>query len=107
MHPPREGGVFHFLRREVESARDNPGIVPALLAMSRSVVLPQFGRARQGFDGLLHRLLIRITLASAQLAQRADQFFEVLRPVMLALQKAFDITGDKLSLHCGTFAERI
>ena len=76
MHPPREGDVFHFLRREIESTRDHPGKVAALLAMSRSVVLPQFGGARQGFHGLLQRFVIRIILASAQLAERADQFFD-------------------------------
>src|SRR6266478_9287258 len=106
MHARREGGFFHFVRREVESARDDPGIMPALLAMSRSVLFPQFGGARQGFDGLLHRLPIRITLASAELAQRADQLFEVLRSVMLALQKSFDIASDKLSVHRRTFTER-
>src|SRR5260370_41871972 len=107
MDPASEGDFFHFLGREVESARDHPGIMPAMLAMSCRVLLPQFGRARQGFDGLLDRLLVRIPFASAQLAQRVDQFFQVLRAVVLALQESFDITENKLSLDGEAFAKRI
>ena len=69
MHPPREDDILHFLRREVESARNHPGIIPAMLAVSRRILLPQFGRARQGFDGLVDRLLIRVLPRLAQLTQ--------------------------------------
>ena len=92
MYPPGEGYVCHLSIRKLESARNHAGILRALLAMSFRVVLSEFCRARQGFDRLPDCPGIFPVFASTEFAQSADQFLEVLWPILLALQKAFDVT---------------
>ncbi len=68
VHAPREDDVFHFLLRELQSARDDSGIVRAAFSVSIRVRLPHLGGAGHRFDSFFQGQPVDFFSPPAQLA---------------------------------------
>src|SRR4029077_648792 len=87
-----------------QSAANGLGVAADHVSMAGSVELARFGGAGESFNRLLEDLDVAVFLAAAQLAQGGDEFFEILRAGLIALEKALDVGRDLLALRGEAFA---
>ena len=99
MNPRRIDQIGSLFRRQAQRARDDFAVARHHLAVPGGVQFARFGGAAQGLDRFLQHLDVAVLFPAAQLLQRGDQFFQMLRAGVLALQEAFDVGRDLLALR--------
>jgi hypothetical protein len=88
-----------FFRRQAQSPRKNFGVARHQVAVAGGAQLAGFHGAAENFNRFLQQRHVAVFFAAAEFHQHRGQFFEMLRPVVLALQKAFDVGGNLLALR--------
>src|ERR1041385_2123099 len=86
-------------RREAKSTSDHLAILRDGLAMPGRIDFASLSCARQLLNRIPEQCGFLLFGTGRQLAERSHEFLKMLRAGALALQEAFNVSGDQLAVH--------